>query len=467
LRGDLNRALLTCSIALVGIAGWVLADINGLLTDLSRVLIFSLANFVLIFDTLDLVVRIWLKRHRGTIGAGPSTDLELPEVSNTERILNLAPYAIIASVHDHADQVDRFVQAMQPFKDCVWLIDDASRDDTLLRLREQGWHCLASPVNRKKPAALAQLLKSLPSDIQTVVVTDPDCMWGSAPTTARANLELVISDLQRSGAAAFTPRVQAVRRGWLVECQAFEYELSCGLGRKSLGNLSTNSGVSVYRRSALEAALSKHTLSVYAEDFENSLLLLAAGESIYYDDRLIVVTEAKHSLRALFSQRVGWAFGGAKVFMERMPMVFAVVRRSPIAAYQYGFYLGLNGIALLPLKLTSIGLLALSFLASLDDLFTAQLLPHHSWNDPLLFALWYLKSIAVLAASCFSALPKGDRARHLAILPFYPLYALLQYVPMTVGYANLVTLRLTGRRLYKDHYDANPRIGVRVAGELA
>ena len=42
----------------------------------------------------------------------------------------------------------------------------------------------------------------------------------AAAGSERSTLERVISDLQRSGAAALTPRLQAARGGCLVECQA-------------------------------------------------------------------------------------------------------------------------------------------------------------------------------------------------------------------------------------------------------
>jgi hypothetical protein len=79
----------------------------------------------------------------------------------------------------------------------------------------------------------------------------------------------------------------------------------------------------------------------------------------------------------------------------------------------------------------------------------------------MVFTLWYLKSLAVLIVSCIVTLPRGERARHFATLPFYPFYALLQYAPMTVGYLNLLSLRLSGRRLYRDHYEADPKMGLR------
>jgi cellulose synthase/poly-beta-1,6-N-acetylglucosamine synthase-like glycosyltransferase len=392
----------------------------------------------------------------GASPRGPSVDLGLPDISNAERAMALRPYAVIASIHNEADEIDQFFPVLQPFKDVVWLIDDASDDSTLLRLRRDDWNCAAATINQKKPGALLQLLRTLPSEIETVVIMDPDVRWTAPPGAERATLERVISDLQRSGAAACTPRIQARCGGWLEECQGLEYELACGLGRKSLGDLTCNSGVSVYRRAALEEALTRHSLSVYAEDFENSLLLLAAGERIYYDDRLIIETRAKRTLKSLFSQRVGWAFGCAKVVAERLPLFLSIARRSPLGAYQYVFYLGINGILLLPLKLASIAILCSSLLQGVDELLMTHWIPSRSWNEPLLFGLWYGKSIVILFLACLTALPRGERLRHVATLPFYGAYALLQYLPATIGYLNLASLRLLGRRLYADHYDANP-----------
>jgi hypothetical protein len=135
-----------------------------------------------------------------------------------------------------------------------------------------------------------------------------------------------------------------------------------------------------------------------------------------------------------------------------------IARRSPLGAYQYVFYLGVNGYLMLPFKLASIVILTASFLNGIDDLTTLDLFPDRSWNDPVLFALWYAKTVVVLTIACVAALPREQRPRHLATIPFYPFYALLQYVPMTIGVANVLMLRVFGRRLYADHYDHDPKL---------
>jgi cellulose synthase/poly-beta-1,6-N-acetylglucosamine synthase-like glycosyltransferase len=451
-RDDLQRAVIVAAIILAALASWAVAGAHGLLAGASRITIYLLANLILAFDAIDLIVRMWLKRLHGAAPTGPSFGLALPEISNSERAVSLRAYAVVASLYNEADDLDRFVATLEPFKDRAWVIDDASTDTTLLRLHRMGFNGIRGTVNRNKPGALRELLRLLPPEIETVVVLDPDVRWAAPQGSERTVLERVISDLQRSGAAALTPRVQVTGGTWWTDCQALEYELSCGIGRKSLRDLSSNSGVSIYRRSALEEALRRHSLSFYAEDLENSLLLLAAGQQIYYDDRVIVETNAKSTWRALFSQRVGWAFGCIRLFVERWPALLAVARRSPLGAYQYLFYLGFNGIALSPLKLVSIAILTTSMLRAVDDLLMLNLVPAYAWNEPLLFVLWYCKSVLILLCACFVALPRGERARHLGTLPFYCVYAVLQYAPVTVGYLNFIALKTIGRRLYADHY---------------
>src|SRR5260370_38721330 len=106
--------------------------------------------------------------------------------------------------------------------------------------------------------------------------------------------------------------------GFLARFQAFEYALAFRVGRESLGGFSVTSGVSFYRRSALARALSEHSLSVYAEDFENAVILLSHGERIYYDGRLVVSTEGPDSLQRWFSQRVGWYHGLIQAYIGRL-----------------------------------------------------------------------------------------------------------------------------------------------------
>ena len=131
------------------------------------------------------------------------------------------------------------------------------------------------------------------------MVIDPDIRIRGITGGSSAELERVLSDFQQSGAAAVCPRVMIEPDGFLARFQAFEYALAFRVGRESLADFSITSGVSFYRRDALLRALHEHSLSVYAEDFENALILLSQGERIYYDGRLVVSTEGPGTLAPL------------------------------------------------------------------------------------------------------------------------------------------------------------------------
>ena len=71
--------------------------------------------------------------------------------------------------------------------------------------------------------------------------------------------------------------------------------------------------------------------------------------------------------------------------------------------------------------------------------------------------------ISVLAMfALFTVVPRRERAYVAPILPLYFLYALVHTAPMTVGFGNWVALRLWGRRLYRDHYQAHEDDTVRL-----
>ena len=223
-------------------------------------------------------------------------------------------------------------QRFGAYRDRVWLISDGSTDNTVLRLRQAGWRCFDDGVNRRKPGAIRRLLERLPAHIETVMVIDPDIRIRGLNEGSTIDLEQFVSDFQQSGAAAACPRIMIEPDGFLARFQSFEYALAFRVGRESLGGLQHHLGrCLVLPARALVRALNEHSLSVYAEDFENAVILLSQGERIYYDGRLVVSTEGPGSLQRWFSQRVGWYHGLIKVYTERFGEILriAAARRSP------------------------------------------------------------------------------------------------------------------------------------------
>jgi cellulose synthase/poly-beta-1,6-N-acetylglucosamine synthase-like glycosyltransferase len=363
-------------------------------------------------------------------------------------------FAIIASIFNLEDQVEEFVKTFEQYRERIWLISDGSNDNTVLRLRQAGWRCFDDGVNRRKPGALRRLLQRLPAHIETVLVIDPDIRIRGLAEGSSIELERFVSDFQQSGAAAACPRIMIEPDGFLARFQAFEYALAFRVGRESLADFSITSGVSLYRRSALARVLEEHSLSVYAEDLENALILLSWGERIYYDGRLVVSTEGPGTLQRWFSQRVGWYHGLLKVYVERFPEVWRISRRSPFAMYHYVVYVGGMSLAMHLVKMVSAVLLVASFLIGLDELLLDRFIPEGSIGNPTYFTAAMTSYLALGVVALFTCVPKSERAYAAPIVPLYLCYAVTHIVPMTVGFGNYFALKLFGRRLYQDHYEA-------------
>jgi cellulose synthase/poly-beta-1,6-N-acetylglucosamine synthase-like glycosyltransferase len=285
------------------------------------------------------------------------------------------------------------------------------------------------------------------------MVIDPDIRIRGLGAGSSADLEHVIGDFQQSGAAAVCPRIMIEPDGFLARFQAFEYALAFRVGRESLADYSITSGVSIYRRDALWRALHEHSLSVYAEDLENAVILLSQGERIYYDGRLAVSTEGPGTLPRWFSQRVGWYHGLLKVYTERLGAIWRISRRTPFAGYHFVIYMGGLSLVLHLVKIFSALLLLLSLIGGFDSLFFAHLLPRNTLTSPSYFIGAVGSYLALGVIALFTVVPREERAYIAPIVPLYLLYALTHLLPMTVGFGNFIALQLWGRRLYQDHYE--------------
>lgn len=444
------------------LAGWIVLSVANARTVGFSIFVFAVANLIVYTDALDFALRLYMRR-RHTAAAGAISEnsqngnlsINLAAILPPEarRAVPASPFAIIASIFNLEDGLDEFMEAFEPYRDRVWLISDGSTDNTVLRLRQAGWRCFDDGVNRRKPGALRRLLERLPAYIETVMVIDPDIRIRGLKDGSSIDVDQFVSDFQQSGAAAACPRIMIEPDGFLARFQAFEYALAFRVGRESLSDFSITSGVSFYRRSALERVLAEHSLSVYAEDFENAVILLGHGERIYYDGRLVVSTEGPGSLQRWFSQRVGWYHGLIKVYTERFSEVLRISRRSPFAAYHYLVYVGGLSLAIHLVKVVSAILLLLSFLGGLDALLLDDFVPQGALANPEYFTAAISSYLALGVIALFTCVPKAERNYTAPIVPLYLCYAITHIVPMTVGFGNFFALKLFRRRIYLDHYD--------------
>jgi cellulose synthase/poly-beta-1,6-N-acetylglucosamine synthase-like glycosyltransferase len=444
------------------LAGWIALCVANARAAGFSIFVLAVANLIVYTDALDFALRLYMRR-RHTVAPGGvpegnrngnlSVNLAAILPPDGRRAVPALPFAIIASVFNLEDRLEEFMEAFGPYRHRVWLISDGSTDNTVLRLRQAGWRCFDDGVNRRKPGALRRLLEHLPAHIETVMVIDPDIRIRGLNDGSTIDMDEFISDFQQSGAAAACPRIMIEPDGFLARFQAFEYALAFRVGRESLADFSITSGVSFYRRSALARALSEHSLSVYAEDFENALILLSHGERIYYDGRLVVSTEGPGTLQHWFSQRVGWYHGLVKVYVERFSEVLRIGLRSPFAAYHYLVYIGGLSLAIHLIKIVSAVLLLLSFLGGMGALLLDDFVPQGTLGNPEYFTAAIGSYLALGVIALFTCVPKAERAYTAPIVPLYLCYAVTHIVPMTVGFGNFFALRLFGRRIYQDHYE--------------
>jgi cellulose synthase/poly-beta-1,6-N-acetylglucosamine synthase-like glycosyltransferase len=443
------------------LTAWIALSAANIQAASFSLLIYGLANLIVYTDALDFILRLHVRRRH--IAAAPtednrhlSIDLAASLPADARQVVPVRPYAVVASIFNLEPLLDEFMDAFAPYRDRVWLISDGSTDHTVVRLRQAGWRVFDDGVNRRKPGALRRLLERLPAHIETVMVVDPDIRIRGRDGGSLIDLERFVRDFQQSGAAAACPRVMIEPDGFLARFQAFEYALAFLIGRESLADYSITSGVSVYRRDALERALAEHTLSVYAEDLENATLLLSHGERIYYDGRLVVSTEGPGTVPRWFSQRVGWYYGLVKVYTERFGRMWRISKRTPFAMYHFTIYLGGLSLILHPLKIVSATLLVASFISGFDNLFLANLFPRNALINPAYFIAAIGSYLALGVFALFTVVPKAERAYIAPIVPLYLFYAITHIAPMTVGYANWMALKLWGRRVYRDHYEPLP-----------
>src|SRR3984893_3796083 len=459
------------------LAGWIVLSVLNARAVGFSIFLFAVANLIVYTDALDFALRLYMRRRHTAAAGGISESSQFGNVSinlaailppDARRFVPASPFAIIASVYNLEDQIEEFTQYFGPYRDRVWLISDGSTDNTVLRLRQAGWRCFDDGVNRRKPGALRRLLERLPTHIETVMVIDPDIRVRGLNDGSTIDLDQFVSDFQQSGAAAACPRIMIEPDGFLARFQAFEYALAFRVGRESLADFSITSGVSFYRRSALVRALNEHSLSVYAEDFENAVILLSHGERIYYDGRLVVSTEGPGSLRRWFSQRVGWYHGLIKVYTERFPEVLRISRRSHFATYHYLVYIGGLSLAMHLIKVVSAVLLLLSFLSGLDAMLLDDFVPRGTFTNPEYFSAALSSYLALGVIALFTSVPKAERAYTAPIVPLYLCYAITHIVPMTVGFGNFFALKLFRRRIYQDHYEspADPSVAPEKAGMI-
>lgn len=436
--------------------------------------------FIILVDTFDRVVRFSVelkkqfKRIRFLNTQNSSLEVKEGSIVNEERgsspantsfmdnlvkspkrysdgltTFKLKPYCIMASVYNIEEEWKEILENLAPWRDKLFFIDDASTDNSKSVIANSGVKIVSNPINTNKPGAIYYGLSQLPPEIETVVVIDPDIELSD-----KVVLERSIFDFQRSKAAAcgleILPTVDE-NRNLLEACQTLEYEDSMSFGRIVPHNQIFISGAAaIFDRKALDESLKLSTRSVYAEDFETSLILISDKLRTYFDDRVLVRTEVPTQLKKLTLQRMGWRFGLARVTFKFIRK--ASRSRNKFFLYHFYIYTVIINILLHPFRILAIFIYSIALFEFIYGFWNStfhmnQLLPLYSM---ILIALFYvLLSLETFIWSKDLKIKKDCLS--IFVYPFYKLY--LHIVPNTLGYTNYLLWILFKRKLFNDKYE--------------
>jgi poly-beta-1,6-N-acetyl-D-glucosamine synthase len=290
----------------------------------------------------------------------------------------------------------------------VLVIDDGSSDETFLRAlpfqrRRPEIECrvLAKP-NGGKFDALNHGIAQARGEI--VVCIDGDSI------VHRDALKRCVAHFAdpRIGAVAGNVRVANRASAWSA-LQALEYIAGYGLSKRaqSLARAVTivPGPLGAFRKSAL-SAVNGYEGDTFAEDFDLTVKLLAAGWHIVYEPRAIVFTEAPERTLELLKQRYRWTRGSLQALRKRRRGFFTP-RRAPLRFialwYLAGEYLALPALHI-----------AAQLIFVLSELF---------FDLPALMLCWWLQLIVLeCAAAAFCVALEDESPWLIAIAPAFRVF---------------------------------------------
>lgn len=427
----------------------------------SRVLLLALGLYIPFIDSADCLLRVgrrW-KIKGGRKHVWPTSVMDIPQEVSSGGTggSSVKPYKVLVSVYNVADTFDEFKDNMSRFGyENVLVIDDASTDKTPEFLRKEGIPFISNGVNLHKPTSILRGLKALPEEIETVAVIDPDStILNLNPREHNKDMpdfKETLADFQSSKCEACAVRVVARCNSLLEYLQNFEYKISTGLAKKSLQDFCAVSGAfAFFKRDYLQRILEGHSESIYGEDYETSLRILAGGGRIYYDGRLTVMTKQRNTLWSLSQQRMGWDLSLIKIHY----FFFSGLKKIPkklFSVYQYIIYNTIFLILFHPIRVLSILFLLFAFLNLIDNTTRLNMIPNYFFNNPVFFLSYYLFHL-VLIYALLLIVERRRRDRYITILPIFPFYVLyINLVPRTLGFLNFFSMLFFKKKIIEDGY---------------
>lgn len=194
--------------------------------------------------------------------------------------------------------------------------------------------------NGKKVGAIKEAVKALPSDIDTIILTDFDSYLRITPEA----LNDVRGDLQSSNElVGGTFRLKpANRKGILGRLQTVEYEVSRAIMHFLQGegkSFCVPGASAVYKREVLERLLEQHSGRHNGDDKELTVLAMKNGGQLKYWNDADVETIVPSTPRALFRQRVRYSVGALETYAKEFPF-YVKQALTALKGKRFGFLTG-------------------------------------------------------------------------------------------------------------------------------
>ncbi|MEY2640427.1 MAG: hypothetical protein RIR90_1909, partial [Bacteroidota bacterium] len=267
--------------------------------------LFSLFLLFLILGTLRIIALAWLA---------------LKQRKKEKQLLNqhtaLAAYPKVSIIVPAYNEEVNIVATIMNLLQCdypnfdVILVDDGSKDNTLLRVKEvfanSDQVAIISKINGGKASALNEGIRC--SNADYLVCIDADTKL--KPDAVRMMMEHMLRDAS-IGAVAGTVKV-GNQVNLMTRWQHLEYVTSQNFDRKAFAVINAITvvpgAIGAFRRTAIEEA-GLFTTDTLAEDCDVTIRILRCGYIVANESRAIAYTEAPETVAQFMKQRVRWTFG--------------------------------------------------------------------------------------------------------------------------------------------------------------
>ena len=255
----------------------------------------------------------------------------------------------------------------------VYVVDDASTDDTPVVVQEKALRYAGSVVHLRRDKGGEGKAHTLNHGIRIILQDD----WMEALLIMDADVIYLPNSLRRMTRHLADPRVGAVTayiaegsadKNYLTRFIGMEYVLSQVAARRAqnvLGALACLAGgAQLHSRENLVDIGGEIDTSSLAEDTVTTFKTQLGGRRVVFEPHAVVLAEEPQLINSLWKQRLRWARGNVYITWRYRKVWFRPTRKHRLGSFSFGIFW--FSIFLLPVAmiLSSGGLIGLYFLHS-------------------------------------------------------------------------------------------------------